>query len=64
MVMVVAWQASISYLLPLDCVPVLTYGYGYYTMADMVRVGWIPSVVLVALSVTLLPALCAFLGMP
>lgn len=64
MVMVVAWQASISYMLPLDCVPILTYSCGYYKMGDMVRVGWIPSIVLVVLTVTVLPALCSLLGLP
>lgn len=58
MVVVVAWQASISYLLPLDCVPILTYSCGYYKMFDMVKVGWAPSLVLIALSVLLVPLLC------
>lgn len=60
--MVVAWQASLSYMLPLDCVPILTYSAGYYKMSDMVKVGWIPTVVLVVLTSTLLPALCMFFG--
>ena len=58
MVMVVAWQASISYMLPLDCVPILTYSCGYYRMADMAKVGWLLSLILVLLSVALVPALC------
>lgn len=62
MLMVVAWQASLAYVLPLDCVPILTYSTGYYRMGDMARIGWVPTVVLVALTATLLPALCALLG--
>ncbi|MCI8468556.1 MAG: hypothetical protein HFJ75_03530 [Eggerthellaceae bacterium] len=62
MLMVVAWQASLAYILPLDCVPILTYSTGYYSMADMARVGWIPTVALVALTATLLPALCVLFG--
>lgn len=62
MLMVVAWQASLAYLLPLDCVPILTYSTGYYRMSDMARIGWIPTILLIALTVTLLPALCALFG--
>ncbi|WP_417142800.1 SLC13 family permease [Raoultibacter massiliensis] len=62
MLMVVAWQASLAYILPLDCVPILTYSTGYYKMSDMVKVGWIPTVLLVALTSTLLPALCMLFG--
>ncbi len=59
MLMVVAWQASLAYILPLDCVPILTYSTGYYSMADMAKVGWVPTLVLIGLTSTLLPALCA-----
>ena len=62
MLMVVAWQASLSYMLPLDCVPILTYSAGYYRMSDMVKVGWIPTLVLIAATSTLLPALCMLFG--
>lgn len=62
MLMVVAWQASLAYILPLDCVPILTYSTGYYRMSDMARIGWIPTVLLIALTATLLPALCALFG--
>ncbi len=62
MLMVVAWQASLAYMLPLDCVPILTYSSGYYTMLDMLKVGWIPTVVLIVLTATLLPALCGVFG--
>ncbi len=62
MLMVVAWQASLSYMLPLDCVPILTYSSGYYKMSDMMKVGWIPTIVLIAATSTLLPALCMLFG--
>lgn len=62
MLMVVAWQASLAYMLPLDCVPILTYSQGYYRMVDMLKVGWIPTLVTVLLTVTLLPAMCALCG--
>ncbi len=62
MLIVVAWQASLAYILPLDCVPILTYSSGYYTMLDMLKVGWIPTVVLIVLTSSLLPALCGVFG--
>ena len=62
MLMVVAWQASLAYILPLDCVPILTYSTGYYKMSDMVKIGWIPTVLLVMLASTLLPAMCMLFG--
>ena len=42
MLMVVAWEASVSYILPLDCVPVLTYSTGYYSMGQYAKAGIIP----------------------
>ena len=62
MLMVVALHASLAFVLPLDCVPILTYSTGYYRMSDMARIGWIPTVLLVALTSTLLPALCMLFG--
>lgn len=56
-VMLVAFQASFAFMLPLDCVPILTYSVGYYKMTDMVKVGWLPTLANIALNVTLLPAL-------
>ena len=48
MLMVVAWQASLAYILPLDCVPILTYSTGYYRFADMAKTGWIPTLLIIA----------------
>ena len=62
MLMVVAWQASLAYILPLDCVPILTYSTGYYRFADMAKIGWIPTLLIIALTCTLLPALCSLWG--
>lgn len=62
MLMVVARQASLAYILPLDCAPILTYSSGYCTMMDMIKVGWIPTMVLIVLTCTLLPALYGLFG--
>jgi len=49
----VAFTASCAFLLPLDAVPLLTYGKGYYRMLDMVAPGTILSICWVVL-ITLL----------
>lgn len=60
MVLLVAWQASFAYALPIDLVPVQTYTTGYYRMSDMVKVGVIMSLFEVVLVATFMPA-CAML---
>lgn len=62
MLMVVAWEASVSYILPLDCVPVLTYSTGYYKMSDYAKAGILPTVFLVVLTSVALPLLCTLYG--
>ena len=61
-VMLVAFQASFAFMLPLDCVPILTYSAGYYKMSDMIKVGWLPTLANILLNITLLPALCMLFG--
>ena len=55
----VAFTASCAFLLPLDAVPLLTYGKGYYRMLDMVVRGTVLSVfwivIITALAVGLGP---------
>jgi sodium-dependent dicarboxylate transporter 2/3/5 len=57
----VAFTASCAFLLPLDAVPLLTYGKGYYRMLDMLRPGAVISaawiLLMTALTVGLGPAL-------
>ena len=62
MLMVVAWEASVSYILPLDCVPVLTYSTGYYTMGQYANAGIIPTLFLVVLTSVCLPLICGLYG--
>lgn len=63
MLMTVAWMSSFSYMLPLDCVPILTYTTGYYKMSDMVQTGIVPTLVSIVLAVALLPLLCIVFGL-
>ncbi len=59
----VAFTASCSFLLPLDAVPLVTYGKGYYKMFDMFLPGAIISVVWVVLMTAILFLLAPALGL-
>ena len=51
----------VVFMQPFDLVYLLTYSYGYYTSKDLIAFGAIPTVVLLALSVIWIPAICAVL---
>ena len=59
----VAFTASCAFLLPLDPVPLLTYGKGYYRMLDMLAPGSILSVCWVVLITTLVVLLGPVVGL-
>lgn len=62
--MCAVWS-SISFLLPLDAVPLLSYSdrRAYYSISDMAKVGWVPSVVMSLIMVTLTPVTANLLGL-
>lgn len=51
----VALWASIEYLLPVDGIYLLSYPYGHYSVKDTLKLGWLPTLVLLALSSTIVP---------
>jgi sodium-dependent dicarboxylate transporter 2/3/5 len=59
----VAFTASCAFLLPLDAVPLVTYGQGYYRMFDMLRPGAIVSLVWVVWITVLMVGLGPALGL-
>jgi sodium-dependent dicarboxylate transporter 2/3/5 len=59
----VAFTASCAFLLPLDAVPLVTYGKGYYRMFDMLKPGLVVSAVWVVLITLLTAALGPALGL-
>jgi len=59
----VAFTASCAFLLPLDAVPLVTYGKGYYRMLDMLLPGTIISICWVILMTALLFLLGPILGL-
>lgn len=62
MTVMLAFLGSISFVLPIDCVPIITYSLGYYKMIDMIKVGWFPTIVLIAYCTIVLPVLAWMLG--
>jgi sodium-dependent dicarboxylate transporter 2/3/5 len=58
----VAFTASCAFLLPLDAVPLVTYGHGYYKMLDMLRPGALISVAWVVCMTLLMVTLGPLLG--
>jgi sodium-dependent dicarboxylate transporter 2/3/5 len=59
----VAFTASCAFLLPLDAVPLLTYGKGYYRMLDMLAPGTILSICWVILITALVVLLGPVIGL-
>lgn len=60
-----AWWSAIALMLPLDGVPLLSYTSprNYFSFGDMVKVGWLPSLVMVIITVTITPATAMLLGL-
>jgi len=58
----VAFTASCAFLLPMDAVPLVTFGKGYYKMFDMLPPGSVLSVLWVIFMTLLLIAIGPMLG--
>lgn len=56
LVLPIAFTASDVFLLPLDPIPLTTYNYGYWTMPDMIKPGFIISLVWIVLNVVFMYA--------
>ena len=56
------FRGAILCFLPFDGVPLLTYGFGYYKMTDMTKMGVIPYLVLIPGVALLIPGICAAFG--
>lgn len=59
---VLGWECGVTLIVPLDCVPMVSYSYGYYKFGDMIKLGWVPSLLMVVYAVTALPGICGLLG--
>ena len=45
-----AFWGGVTFMLPMDAVPMLTYGYWYYKIPDMLKFGWLPSIVIIVIA--------------
>lgn len=63
MAMIVAVWANVTFLLPIDMVPLITYSKGYYTAGEMIKAGWFPTLFLIVLAALLVPVLTAVAGL-
>lgn len=63
MMIVISWWASSAYMVPLDCVCLVTLGYGYYTMGEHYKIGVGTHVLMIIYTVTILPLTCMAFGL-
>ena len=59
---ITSFWGGVTLMLPIDAVPMLTYGYGYYKMTDMAKFGWLPSIIMIGLTATIIPFMLKLLG--
>ena len=59
---ITAFWSGVTFMLPIDAVPLLTYGSGYYKMTDMMKTGWLPTVVLIFITAFFIPPVMGLLG--
>lgn len=62
MAMIAAFWSGVTFMLPTDAVPMFTYAYGYYTIKDMLKNGWIPSIILIVFVAIAIPFMTGVLG--
>lgn len=60
--LIVGVFAGIELVFPLDSIPLITYGEGYYTMTDMAKYGVVPTLVLCVMCATILPFIAGLIG--
>jgi sodium-dependent dicarboxylate transporter 2/3/5 len=59
---ITAFWGGVTFMLPMDAVPMLTYGYGYYKIPDMLKSGWLPTILIVFLAGLFIPFALGLLG--
>jgi sodium-dependent dicarboxylate transporter 2/3/5 len=60
--LITAFWSNVTYLLPIDTVPLITFGKGYYKMSDMIKAGIVPNIIMILAAALLIPALANLLG--
>ncbi len=59
---ITAFWSGVTFLLPTDAVPMFTYGFHYYSITDMMKEGWVPSLVFVIFVAFAIPFMTGILG--
>ena len=59
---ITAFWSGVTFLLPTDAVPMFTYGFHYYSITDMVKEGWVPSLVFIVFVAFAIPFMTGILG--
>lgn len=54
---IVAFWAACEFIFPIDGIYLITYGFGYYSMTDMMKWGWFPNVMLLIITTAVVPLL-------
>lgn len=54
---IVVWWSGVTYLLPIDTVPLITYGYKYYRIPDMFKAGILPTIIMTGIAAAMIPFL-------
>ena len=52
----IVW-GGVQFLLPIDGIYIMTFGYRYYTALELLKFGWLPTLAMFLASLTLVPAL-------
>jgi len=59
---ITAYWSGVTFLLPTDAVPMFTYNFRYYSIMDMVKEGWVPSLVFIVFVALAIPFATGILG--
>lgn len=59
----VAIMSATAFLLPIDCVPLITYSKGYYSFTDYIKAGVFPTIILILYCGLILPHLARLVGL-
>ncbi len=59
---ITAFWSGVTFLLPTDAVPMFTYSFRYYSITDMVKEGWVPSLVFIVFVAFAIPFMTGILG--
>ena len=63
MTVMLGWWGGVAFIIPLDCVSLISYAYGYYKFGDFAKVGILPTVIAFIYSSTISPLIAGALGL-